>query len=80
MEPDEVFSQLNEFFGAAGEIIGRYRGYINKTNGDGIMALFGVRSRARPTKRMSCSRRWRFSARLARSFRLACASASTRAL
>jgi adenylate cyclase len=42
MEPDEVFSQLNEFFGAAGEIIGRYRGYINKTNGDGIMALFGV--------------------------------------
>ena len=27
---------------AAGEIIGRYRGYINKTNGDGIMALFGV--------------------------------------
>jgi adenylate cyclase len=42
MEPDEVFSQFNEFFGAAGEIIGRYRGYINKTNGDGIMALFGV--------------------------------------
>jgi adenylate cyclase len=42
MEPDEVFSQLNDFFGAAGEIIGRYRGYINKTNGDGVMALFGV--------------------------------------
>ena len=42
LEPDEVFSQLNEFFGWAGEIIGRYRGYINKTNGDGIMALFGV--------------------------------------
>ena len=42
IEPDEVFSQLNEFFGAAGEIIGRYRGYINKTNGDGMMALFGV--------------------------------------
>ena len=42
MEPDEIFSQLNDFFGAAGEIIGRYRGYINKTNGDGIMALFGV--------------------------------------
>ena len=42
MEPDEVFSQLNEFFAAAGEIIRRYRGYINKTNGDGIMALFGV--------------------------------------
>ncbi len=42
LEPDEVFSQLNEFFGWAGEIIGRYRGYVNKTNGDGIMALFGV--------------------------------------
>jgi len=42
MEPDEVFSQLNDFFSAAGDIIGRYRGYINKTNGDGIMALFGV--------------------------------------
>jgi adenylate cyclase len=42
MEPDEIFSQLNEFFEAAGEIIGRYRGYINKTNGDGLMALFGV--------------------------------------
>jgi adenylate cyclase len=42
LEPDEVFSQLNEFFGWAGEIIVRYRGYINKTNGDGIMALFGV--------------------------------------
>ena len=38
------------------------------------------RSRARPTKRMPCSRRWRFSARLARSFRSACASALTRVL
>src|SRR5205085_5441792 len=42
MEPDEMFAQLNEFFSWAGEIIKRYRGYINKTNGDGIMALFGV--------------------------------------
>jgi adenylate cyclase len=42
MEPDEMFAQLNEFFGWAGEIVKRYRGYINKTNGDGIMALFGV--------------------------------------
>jgi adenylate cyclase len=42
MEPDEVFSQLNDFFGWAGEIVHRYRGYINKTNGDGLMALFGV--------------------------------------
>ena len=42
MEPDEVFSQLNHFFSWAGEIIQRYRGYVNKTNGDGVMALFGV--------------------------------------
>lgn len=42
MEPDEMFSHLNAFFSWAGEVIGRYRGYINKTNGDGIMALFGV--------------------------------------
>jgi adenylate cyclase len=42
MEPDEMFAELNEFFSWAGEIVKRYRGYINKTNGDGIMALFGV--------------------------------------
>ena len=42
MEPDEIFSRLNHYFSWAGEIINRYRGYINKTNGDGIMALFGV--------------------------------------
>lgn len=42
MEPDEVFSHLNEFFGWAGELIGRYRGYVNKNLGDGIMAVFGV--------------------------------------
>ena len=42
MEPDEVFSQLNDFFSWAGDIVQRYRGYVNKTNGDGIMALFGV--------------------------------------
>jgi adenylate cyclase len=46
MEPDEVFSQLNEFFGAAGEIIGRYRGYINKTNGDAVRCA--VRERDLP--------------------------------
>lgn len=42
MEPDEVFAQLNHFFSWAGEIVQRYRGYVNKTNGDGVMALFGV--------------------------------------
>jgi adenylate cyclase len=42
LEPDEIFSQLNELFGWAGDLIQRYRGYVNKTIGDSIMALFGV--------------------------------------
>jgi adenylate cyclase len=42
MEPDEVFARLNHYLSWAGEIITRYRGYLNKTNGDGTMALFGV--------------------------------------
>jgi len=42
MEPDEVFAHLNHYFAWSGEVIGRYRGYTNKTMGDGAMALFGV--------------------------------------
>ena len=42
MEPDEIFSRLNHYFSWSGEIIARYRGYVNKTTGDGTMALFGV--------------------------------------
>jgi adenylate cyclase len=42
LEPDEIYSQLNYFFGWAGDVIGRYRGYVNKTVGDSVMALFGV--------------------------------------
>jgi adenylate cyclase len=42
LEPDEVFSQLNALCDWAGEIIQRYRGYVNKTIGDAVMALFGV--------------------------------------
>jgi adenylate cyclase len=42
MEPDELFSRLNDFFSRAGDCISKYRGYVNKTNGDSIMALFGV--------------------------------------
>ena len=42
MEPDEIFSRLNHFFSGAGGVVTRYRGYVNKTNGDGLMALFGV--------------------------------------
>ncbi len=42
MEPDEIFSQLNHYFSRTGDIIRRYRGYVNKTNGDSVMALFGV--------------------------------------
>ena len=42
MEPDEMFAHMNHFFSWAGEVIERYRGYVNKTSGDGLMALFGV--------------------------------------
>ncbi len=42
MEPDELFAKLNHFFSRAGLSIQKYRGYVNKTNGDAIMALFGV--------------------------------------
>ena len=42
MEPDEIFSRLNHYFSWAGDIMTRYRGYLNKTNGDGTMALFGA--------------------------------------
>ncbi|MSO70318.1 MAG: GAF domain-containing protein, partial [Alphaproteobacteria bacterium] len=44
MEPDEIFSHLNHYFAIAGEVIARYRGHVNKTSGDGLMALFGVPS------------------------------------
>ncbi len=42
VEPDELFAKLNDFFSRGGEEIRKYRGYVNKTNGDSIMALFGV--------------------------------------
>ena len=42
LEPDELFSQLNHYFSYAGEQIRRHHGYVNKTMGDGVMALFGV--------------------------------------
>lgn len=42
LEPDEVFSQLNYFFSQVGDQIEIFRGYINKTAGDSIMALFGI--------------------------------------
>jgi adenylate cyclase len=41
-EPDEVFADLNHYFAWLGEVMSRYRGYINKTMGDGTMILFGV--------------------------------------
>lgn len=48
LEPDEVFSQLNYFFTQVGDQIDVFRGYVNKTAGDSIMALFGVPNQ-RPT-------------------------------
>lgn len=42
MEPDEVFAHLNHYFAWLGDVTSRYRGYVNKTMGDGTMILFGV--------------------------------------
>lgn len=42
MEPDEIFSQLNYFLNRIGEHTKSFHGYVNKSLGDGIMALFGV--------------------------------------
>jgi adenylate cyclase len=42
MEPDEIFSHLNHLFSQIGEQIESFRGYVSKTNGDSIMALFGA--------------------------------------
>lgn len=42
MEPDEVFAHLNHYFAWLGDVASRYRGYVNKTMGDGTMILFGV--------------------------------------
>ena len=41
-EPDEVFADLIHYFAWLGDVISRYRGYINKTMGDGTMILLGV--------------------------------------
>ncbi len=41
-EPDELFAHINDFFDRMGSHIKRYRGYVNKTIGDGVMAVFGV--------------------------------------
>ena len=80
MEPDEVFSQLNEFFGGAARSSSAIAAISTRPMVTASWRCSVCRSRARPTERMPRSRRWRFSVRLARISRLACASASTRAL
>jgi hypothetical protein len=42
MEADKIFSRLNHYFSWAADIMTRYRGYLNKNNGAGIMALLGA--------------------------------------
>lgn len=42
MEPEELVTFLNEYLSAMTEIILKYNGYLDKYEGDAIMAIFGV--------------------------------------
>jgi len=42
MPPEEMVSQLNEYLTAMTNIILRYEGYLDKYEGDAIMAIFGI--------------------------------------
>ena len=42
MQPEKMVSQLNEYLTAMTNIILKYEGYLDKYEGDAIMAIFGV--------------------------------------
>ena len=42
LSPEELVAQLNEYLSAMSEIVLKYEGYIDKYEGDAIMAVFGV--------------------------------------
>ena len=42
LEPEELVSQLNEYLSAMTEVVLKYKGYLDKYEGDAIMAIFGV--------------------------------------
>jgi adenylate cyclase len=42
LSPEDLVAQLNEYLSAMGDIVLKYEGYIDKYEGDAIMAVFGV--------------------------------------
>jgi GAF domain-containing protein len=79
MEPDEVFSQLNDSSVPRATSSGAIAATSTRRTATASWRCSASRSRASPTAPMPYSRRWRCSARSARTFLGACASASTAA-
>jgi adenylate cyclase len=42
LPPEELVAQLNEYLAAMTEVVLKYEGYLDKYEGDAIMAIFGV--------------------------------------
>jgi adenylate cyclase len=42
LSPEELIAQLNEYLSAMTQIVLKYEGYLDKYEGDAIMAIFGV--------------------------------------
>ena len=59
LQPEAVVELLNEWFTEVTRAVRQHGGVVDKFMGDGVMALFGVPSRARTRRRMPCAPPWR---------------------